>query len=128
MKVVIAHSSEKQIYRLAKSLESIGLNHVYITDYGFDALDYIVRHNCKICLLEQHLRGLNAKDIINAIGFKGIHAKFIILGVDDDLPLKLNRNVLASIDLKDEDALLQILALVEHQRNGISTKNLRSYQ
>ncbi len=115
------------MHRLVKSLESIGLSQIYTTDYGFDALEHIIRHNCKVCLLDKDLKGLNAWDISNAARFKGIPSKFIILGADSDSSLKTNRNVLAKVDLSDETALLKILALVQRESNTLKIRHIKSH-
>ena len=127
MKALVAHSNEKQVYRLTKSLESIGFNHIHTTDYGFEALDYIVRHNCKICLVEEYLKGLNAKDISNAIGFKGINIKFIILGADQHVSYKNSRNVIAKVDLDDTNALLRIMTLINREINALNISDVKSH-
>ena len=122
MKVLIAHSSEKQIYRLAKSLESIGLSQLYTTDDGFDALENIVRHNCRICIIEEHLTGLNALDIIKAMSFKGIAIKYIILSSGENPDTLKHKNILAKIDLVDKGALPEILNILKRELQPVNLR------
>ncbi|MEM9678734.1 MAG: hypothetical protein AAF901_00305 [Bacteroidota bacterium] len=119
MKILVAHSNEQRAGHIKATLESIGFNDVVTVNHGFQALDHIVRHHYNLCLLEKDLTGLNAKDISNAIRFKGIKTKLIILNSSKGRGFIRNRNIIARLDLNETNAHQRLLSAIKKELEAL---------
>lgn len=83
MRILLAHSNKEYVEQLKTSFLKNNFTDIHIAFNGFEALTYIIQNHNQLVIVEEKLPGLNAKDIINALVFKRIKSKLVILGSKD---------------------------------------------
>ncbi len=79
MQIVLAHSNKKYTNKLKNGILKKHLKNVQVFDDGFKALAYIIQNYSELIIVEEDLPNLSAEDIQNALIFKGIKSKLLIL-------------------------------------------------